>query len=54
MWSVCLLIHLHGSGVRALFGLSTEAVVHEMIAWLALIGNPMLHTDRTNENGAEF
>lgn len=42
MCSVCLLIRLHGSGMCALLRLSTEAVVHEMIAWLAPVSNPVI------------
>lgn len=45
MCSVCLLIRLHGSGVCALLGLSTEAVVHVMLASLA-IKNPVIYRKR--------
>lgn len=34
----------------ALLGLSTEAVVHEMIASLAPIKNPEIYRERTDEN----
>lgn len=33
----------------ALLGLSTEAVAHEMIAWLAPISYPVMHRERTDE-----